>query len=76
MEARNKWKGSGTMISGATKHMEPEVGAARDSTARPVFAEVESRGRMFGRLRRELAIWQWRRSVPSADLGSTRIRKD
>jgi len=64
------------MISGVTKHAEPEVGAARDPMARPVFAEVESRGRMFGRLRRELAIWQWRRSVPSADLGSTRIRKD
>jgi hypothetical protein len=64
------------MIAGATKRTEPEVGAARDSIARPVFAEVESRGRMLGRLRRELAIWQWRRSVPSADLGSTKIRKD
>jgi len=54
------------MIAGATKRTEPEVGAARDPMARPVFAEVESRGRMLGRLRRELAIWQWRRSVPSA----------
>jgi hypothetical protein len=43
------------MIAEATKRTEPEVGAARDSIARPVFAEVESRGRMLGRLRRELA---------------------
>ena len=64
------------MISGLTKRMEPEVGAARDPIVRPVFAEVESRGRMLGRIRRELAIWQWRRSVPSADLGNSKIRKD
>ena len=37
---------------------------------------VGSRGRMLRRLRRELAIWQWRRSTPSADLGTTRTRKD
>jgi len=64
------------MMVGATKRTVTAVGAARGPVARPVFAEVESRGRMLGRLRRELAIWQWRRSVPSADLGSTRIRKD
>jgi hypothetical protein len=64
------------MISGTTKRMEPEVGAAQDPIARPEFAEIESRGRMFGRIRRELAIWQWRRSVPSADLGNSKIRKD
>ena len=63
------------MIAGATKRMEPAVGAARP-LVRPVFAEVESSGRVLGRLKRELAIWQWRRSVPSADLGSTKIRKD
>ena len=64
------------MMVGATKRTVTAVGAARGPVTRPVFAEVESRGRMLGRLRRELAIWQWRRSVPSADLGSTRIRKD
>jgi hypothetical protein len=64
------------MMVGATKRTVAEVGAARGPVARPVFAEVESGGRMLGRLKRELAIWQWRRSVPSADLGSTRIRKD
>jgi hypothetical protein len=64
------------MISGTTKRMESELGAVRDPIARPEFAEVESRGRMLGRIRRELAIWQWRRSVPSADLGSSKIRKD
>ena len=64
------------MIAGTTKLTEPGVGAARGTVARPVFAEVESRGRVLGRLKRELAIWQWRRSVPSADLGSTKIRKD
>ena len=64
------------MMAGATKRTVAEVGAARGPIARPMFAEVESRGRMLGRLKRELAIWQWRRSVPSADLGSTRIRKD
>jgi hypothetical protein len=64
------------MMVGATKRSVAEVGAARGPVARPMFAEVESRGRMLGRLRRELAIWQWRRSVPSADLGSTKIRKD
>ena len=64
------------MMVGATKRTVAEVGAARGPVARPVFAEVESRGRMLGRLKRELAIWQWRRSVPSADLGTTRIRKD
>jgi hypothetical protein len=61
---------------GASKRTITEVGAARGPIARPVFAEVDSRGRVLGRLKRELAIWQWRRSVPSADLGSTRIRKD
>jgi hypothetical protein len=64
------------MMVGATKRTVAEVGAARGPVARPVFAEVESGGRMLGRLKRELAIWQWRRSVPSADLGSTKIRKD
>jgi hypothetical protein len=64
------------MIAGATKHTEPGVGVARGPVARPVFAEVEPRGRVLGRLKRELAIWHWRRSVPSADLGSTKIRKD
>ena len=64
------------MMVGATKRTVTAVGAARGPVGRPVFAEVESRGRMLGRLKRELAIWQWRRSVPSADLGSTRIRKD
>lgn len=64
------------MIAGVTKRTEPGVGAARGPVARPVFAEVESRGRVLGRLKRELAIWQWRRSVPSADLGGTKIRKD
>jgi hypothetical protein len=64
------------MMAGATKRTVTEVGAARGPIARPMFAEVESRARMLGRLKRELAIWQWRRSVPSADLGSTRIRKD
>jgi hypothetical protein len=61
---------------GASKRTITEVGAARGPIARPVFAEVDSRDRVLGRLKRELAIWQWRRSVPSADLGSTRIRKD
>jgi len=61
---------------GASKRTATEVGAARGPITRPVFAEVDSRGRVLGRLKRELAIWQWRRSVPSADLGSTRIRKD
>jgi len=61
---------------GASKRTVTEVGAAHGPIARPVFAEVDSRGRVLGRLKRELAIWQWRRSVPSADLGSTRIRKD
>jgi hypothetical protein len=64
------------MIAGATKRTEPGVGATRGPVARTVFAEVESRGRVLGRLKRELAIWQWRRSVPNADLGSTKIRKD
>lgn len=64
------------MIAGAIKRTEPEVGAARGPVARPMFAEVESRGRVLGRLKRELAIWHWRRSVPSADLGTTKIRKD
>jgi hypothetical protein len=64
------------MMVGATKRTATEVGTVRGPIARPMFAEVESRGRMLGRLKRELAIWQWRRSVPSADLGSTRIRKD
>jgi hypothetical protein len=64
------------MIAGATKRTEPGVVVARGPVARPVFAEVESRGRVLGRLKRELAIWHWRRSVPSADLGSTKIRKD
>ena len=63
------------MMVGATKRTATEVGATR-GLARPVFGEIESRGRMLGRLKRELAIWQWRRSVPSADLGSTKIRKD
>jgi hypothetical protein len=61
---------------GASKRTATEVVAVRGPIARPVFAEVDSRGRVLGRLKRELAIWQWRRSVPSADLGSTRIRKD
>lgn len=64
------------MMARAAKRTATEVGPAGSSIARPVFAEVESRGRMLGRLKRELAIWQWRRSVPSADLGSTKIRKD
>ena len=64
------------MMVGATKRTVAEVGVTRGPVARPVFSEVESRGRMLGRLKRELAIWQWRRSVPSADLGTTKIRKD
>ena len=64
------------MIAAATKRTETAVGAARGPVGRPVFAEVESRGRVLGRLRRELAIWQWRRSVPSAALGGAKIRKD
>lgn len=36
---------------------------------------VDSRGRVLGRLRRELAIWQWRRSAGVADLGISRTRE-
>jgi len=64
------------MIAGATKRTEPGVGVPRGPVARAAFAEVESGSRVLGRLKRELAIWQWRRSVPNADLGSTKIRKD
>ena len=64
------------MIAGATKRTESGVGVARSPVARAAFAEVESGSRVLGRLKRELAIWHWRRSVPSADLGSTKIRKD
>jgi hypothetical protein len=58
----------------------------RHGSPRPVFAEasvtsgartpaLESRGRVLRRLRRELAIWQWRRSAGGADLGISRTRE-
>ena len=63
------------MIAGATKRTEAGVGVARGPVARAALAEIESGSRVLGRLKRELAIWQWRRSVPSADLGTTKTRK-
>lgn len=65
----------------------PSLAAAtsrwRRETPSPVFVEApaprtpthEPRGRVFGRLRRELAIWQWRRSAGSADPGVSRTRE-
>jgi hypothetical protein len=62
---------------GAAATASPDVGTmVSDEIAGGQPVTVGSRGRMLRRLRRELAIWQWRRSTPSADLGSTRTRKD
>jgi hypothetical protein len=47
-------------------------GAAAASCASP---SRHSRDRMLRRLRRELVIWHWRRSAPSADLGHARARR-
>ena len=41
---------------GASKPTATEVAATRGPVARPVFAEVDPRGRVLGRLKRELAI--------------------
>ena len=46
--------------------------ATKAVTATPA---LESRGRVLRRLRRELAIWQWRRSAGGADLGINRTRE-
>jgi hypothetical protein len=45
------------------------VGSGRHARA------VDSRGRVLRRLKRELAIWQWRRSAGSTDLGISRTRE-
>jgi hypothetical protein len=37
---------------------------------------LDTGSRVLRHLKRELAIWHWRRSVPSANLGTTRVRKD
>ena len=63
------------MIAGATKRTGAGVGVARRPVARAALAEIESGSRVLGRLKRELAIWHWRRTVPSADLGTTKTRK-
>jgi hypothetical protein len=61
----------------ATKAVATEVVTANPVASSPVAeaSVVEPRGRVLRRLRRELAIWKWRRSAGSADLGISRTRE-
>jgi hypothetical protein len=61
-------------VTAAGRHESPGAPAVAttqgDAADRPrgQASPVGSRGRVLGRLRRELRIWQWRRSAGTADL--------